>query len=204
MSGKDNDPGQGSQSHTQPQQGQATTGQQGGTEPRGAAGGPQGGASTTRQAQASMPLMDGEEVLIDARPAWSAFSFQLLIAILVFIGGLAAGDAAVVAGFLVAGAIIGYVFYQRRKVRYVVTDRRMMKLTGISSKASNEAWMLDVRGLQTGASLVERLLGHGHIVVSSDILSSGFGRFRGMTFGGISNYEEVAAVIRERQNEQKM
>ncbi|RXK50616.1 PH domain-containing protein [Halorientalis pallida] len=148
--------------------------------------------------------MDGEEVLIDARPAWSAYSIHLLVAVLVFVGGLAAGDEAVIAGFLVAGLIGGYVFYQRRKVRYVVTDRRMMKLTGISSKASNEAWMLDVRGLQTGASLIERLLGHGHIVVSTDILSSGFGRFQGMTFGGISNYEEVAAVIRERQNEQKM
>ncbi|AQL44504.1 hypothetical protein BV210_07335 [Halorientalis sp. IM1011] len=153
-----------------------------------------------------MPLMDGEEVLIDARPAWSAYSLQLLVAILAFVGGLAAGDEAVIVGFLIAAAISGYVLYQRRKVRYVVTDRRMMKLTGISSKSTNEAWMLDVRGLKTGASLIERLLGHGHIVVSTDIMASGFGRFRvsGMTFGGISNYEEVAAVIRERQNDQKM
>jgi hypothetical protein len=198
MSGQNNDPGQGQQQYTdQAQQGQTGNGARGDA-------GPAGGGS--RPTRASMPLMEGEEVLIDARPAWSAYSFHLLVAILAFVGGLAAGVEAVIVGFVVAAAIAGYVFYQRRKVRYVVTDRRMMKLTGISSKSINEAWMLDVRGLKTGASLIERLLGHGHIVVSTDIMASGFGRFRvsGMTFGGISNYEEVAAVIRERQNEQKM
>ncbi|WP_216640647.1 PH domain-containing protein [Halorientalis sp. IM1011] len=198
MSGQNDDPGQGTQYTEQTQQGHGGNGTQSGT---GSAGG-----GPSRPTQASMPLMDGEEVLIDARPAWSAYSLQLLVAILAFVGGLAAGDEAVIVGFLIAAAISGYVLYQRRKVRYVVTDRRMMKLTGISSKSTNEAWMLDVRGLKTGASLIERLLGHGHIVVSTDIMASGFGRFRvsGMTFGGISNYEEVAAVIRERQNDQKM
>lgn len=148
--------------------------------------------------------MGDEEILIDARPAWSAYSIQLMLAGLIIIGGLVAGDEAILAGLIFGGLIIGYVFYQRRKLRYVVTDRRMMKVIGISSKTTSEAWMVDIRGLQTGASLIERLLGHGHITVSADILSTGFGRFRGMTFGGISNYEEVAHIIRERQNESKM
>jgi hypothetical protein len=151
-----------------------------------------------------VPLLDGEEVLIDARPAWSAYSLQLMLAGLIIIGGLVAGNEAVIAGLVVGGLIVAYVFYQRRKLRYVVTDRRMMKVTGLSSKTTSEAWMVDIRGLQTGASLIERLLGHGHITVSADILSTGIGRFQGMTFGGISNYEQIAQIIRDRQNASKM
>ncbi|WP_336325940.1 PH domain-containing protein [Halovenus sp. HT40] len=154
--------------------------------------------------QASVSLLDGEEVLIDARPAWSAYSLQLIVAGLIIIGGFVAGNEAVIGGLLVGGVIVGYVFYQRRKLRYVVTDRRMMKVIGLSSKTTSEAWMVDIRGLQTGASLIERLLGHGHITVSADILSTGIGRFQGMTFGGISNYEQIAQIIRERQNASKM
>jgi hypothetical protein len=151
-----------------------------------------------------VPLLGDEEILIDARPAWSAYAIQLAVAGLVIIGGLVAGDEALFGGLVIGGLIIGYVFYQRRKVRYVVTDRRMMKVIGISAKTTSEAWMVDVRGLRTGASPIERLLNHGHITVSADIVSTGFGRFSGMTFGGISNYEEVAHIIRERQNEEKM
>ena len=145
--------------------------------------------------QASVPLIDGEEVLIDARPAWSAFSLQIIAAVLIFVGGLAAGDAAVIGGFVFAAFILGY----------VVTDRRMMQVMGISSSATSEAWMVDVRGLQTGASFIERFLGHGHITISTDIQGGGLSRFRsGMTFGGVSNYEEIAHIIRQRQNAAKM
>jgi len=157
-----------------------------------------------QQQQASVPLVADEQVLIDARPAWSAYAIQFLLAGLILLSGLIAGDDATIGAVLIAAVLVGYVVYQRRRVRYVVTDRRMMKVTGISSKATSEAWMVDIRGLQTGASFMERLLGHGHITVSADILSTGFGRFRGMTFGGISNYEEIATIIRKRQNATKM
>ena len=161
-------------------------------------------AQQNQPQQASVSLLDGEEILIDARPAWSAYSLQLLTAGLIIIGGLVAGNEAVIGGLFFGGAIIAYVFYQRKKLRYVITDRRMMKVIGISSKTTSEAWMVDIRGLQTGASLIERLLGHGHITVSADILSTGIGRFQGMTFGGISNYEKIAQIIRTRQNASKM
>lgn len=158
----------------------------------------------------SLPyLFDGEEVLIDARPAWTAWTMHLLLAALFVLGGLAADESAAQNGGIVLGALlVAYVWYQRRKVRYLVTDRRIVVATGISSKATNEAWMVDVRGMQTGASWIEKLLGHGHITVSTDILPRGSmlpwsGTFRGMTLGGIGNYEAVADVIRQRQADVK-
>lgn len=152
----------------------------------------------------SVPLMDGESILIDARPAWSAYAYYFLLAGILLIGGIAAGGSQTIAGVALAAIIVGYVWYKRRGIRYVVTDRRMMVVTGHSSRMTNEAWMVDIKNLKTGASFLERLLGHGHISVDSDITSSGFGRFTGMTFGGIDNYEQIAQIIRERQNNAKM
>jgi hypothetical protein len=160
--------------------------------------------------QASVPLIEDEEVLTDARPAWSAWTGHFLITAIIIIGGIAAGSGTFVFAVIVAAGILGYVWWQRRKLRYVVTDRRMLKIMGMTSNSTNEAWMEDIRGLQTGASLLERLLGHGHITVSTSILTSassipglGLVGANGLTFGGISNYEQIAHIIRQRQNERK-
>lgn len=160
--------------------------------------------SPTRK-DSSVPLLTGEALLVDARPAWSAYSRYIIVATLVVLSSLVTMEGAAVAGGLILAAIIaGYVWYLRTRVRYVVTDRRMMVVEGLSAKNTNEAWMVDIRGLKTGTSLLERLLGHGHITISSDITSGGLGRFSGLTFGGVANYEEIARTIRQRQNEAKM
>lgn len=159
-----------------------------------------------RQTQrGSVPLLDGEEVILDARPAWSAYFKLLLLAGLFFVGSAIAldGSAGLILGLVGAGIIVGYVYYLRKRRRYVVTDRRIMILTGISSKATNEAWMVDIIGLQTGSTFLERLLGHGHVKATRQIGNTGYGFFGGLTFGGIKNYEEVAQIIRQQQNQHK-
>ncbi|QSX00781.1 PH domain-containing protein [Haloterrigena alkaliphila] len=161
----------------------------------------QRGQSTIQQGTTSVPLLDGEEILIDERPAWSAWSVHLIVAGLVFLGSTVSD--ALLFGVLGAGLIVGYVWYQRTKVTYVVTDRRVVIVTGHSSKSTNETWMEDVRGMQTGASALERLLGHGHITISHAVIPTGIGRFTGLTLGGVANYEEIASVIRQRQSERK-
>ena len=159
---------------------------------------------TAEAREASVPTLDDEEILIDARPAWSAYMWYFVVAGLILLAGLFSGGNAAIGGLLVAAAIAGYVYYLRQKVRYVVTDQRMMIVRGITSKATNEAWMVDIVGLSTGASLLERLLGHGHISVSRQIGATGVGPFGGMTFGGIHKHEEIAQIVRERQQEEKL
>jgi uncharacterized membrane protein len=152
----------------------------------------------------SIPLLDDEEILVDARPAWSAFLRLFVLAGLLFLGGLlSGGSSGVLTGLVLAGLVVGYIVYRRYRVRYVVTDRRMVTVRGVSSTATNEVWMVDVVNLKSGSSFLEGLLGHGHIVVSRDIQSFG-GLLGGMRFGGIENHEEVAQIIRERQNADKL
>lgn len=158
-------------------------------------------------------LFPDEELLIDARPAWSAWAGVLILAGVILLGGLLSGDQAVMGvALIVALLLVGYVWYQRRRVRYLVTDRRVLVLTGITANKTNEAWLDDVNGMQTGASFIERLLGHGHITVSREILPRGSmlplsmfvpGTAKGMTLGGINNYQQIAGIIRERQAEER-
>jgi hypothetical protein len=69
--------------------------------------------------------------------------------------------------------------------------------------------------MQTGASFFERLLGHGHITVSHDILPRkaglpGLGLLlpflqpqTGLELGGVSDYQKIANLIRKRQAQRK-
>ena len=158
------------------------------------------GSTGDRTSSSGVALLPDEDVLIDEHPAWSAWGLHLAVAVVVLLIGVATEP---IAGILVSVVIVGYVWYRRRNVRYVITDRRIVVQTGMSAKQTNETWMEDVRGMQTGASAIERLLGHGHITVSHAILPSGFGRFKGLTLGGVAGYEEIAETIRARQAERK-
>lgn len=169
-------------------------------------------AQQPQQQSNSIPLLDDEEVIINAHPAWSAFMREFLIAALVVLGGIVSGGNSLIGALLIAALIGGYVYWQRQRLRYVVTNRRIMKVTGMGSSSSNEAFLQDVRNLQSGASILERLLGHGHITVSTEIRGSSvplLGIFlslintTGMTLGGINNHQKIANVIRQKQAESK-
>lgn len=165
-------------------------------------------------------LLPNEQVIVDERPAWTNWTLQLILAFVVMLAALAAASLAeagglAVPGLFVALLIVGYVWYRRRRIRYIVTDYRILVVTGITTQATNEAWLEDIKGMQTGASFFERLLGHGHITVSHDILPRksalpGLGLLlpfaqphTGLELGGVNDYQKVANLIRKRQAQRK-
>ena len=155
------------------------------------------------------PLLPNEEVLVDTRPGWSAWFRWYVLMGLLLIGAIASSDLWLVGGAIgVDLLILGVVGYLGENMRYVVTNYRVIVVMNLSTTSTNEAWMADVRGLQTGASALERVLGHGHVSISTSILPRGsmlpmVREFRGMTLGGLSDHKEVANVVRDRQGEIK-
>ena len=165
-------------------------------------------------------LLPNEQVIVDERPAWTNWTLQLVLAFVILLASLAATSTAdtggpAVLGIVVALFIVGYVWYKRRKIRYLVTDYRILVVTGITTQATNEAWLEDIKGMQTGASFFERLLGHGHITVSHDILPRKSGlpglglllpfaqAHAGLELGGVKDYQKIANLIRKRQAQRK-
>jgi len=165
-------------------------------------------------------LLPNEQVVVDERPAWSNWTLQLALAGVVILLGLVSSAGAeagtpAVLGILVGLLIVGYVWYRRRKVRYLVTDYRILVVTGVTTQATNEAWLEDIKGMQTGASFFERLLGHGHITVSHDILPRKSGlpglglllpfaqAHTGLELGGVKDHQKIANLIRKRQAQRK-
>lgn len=128
-------------------------------------------------------LLEGEEVLHNVRPAWSNWANELILyGLLCFVG----------IGFL----LLPIPWYKRTKTRYIVTSERVMhKEGGLLGTSTNEYRISDIRQLQTGATLFEKVLGHGNIQFSS----GGAGTL--IQFHGIGDYESVANTIRTRQRE---
>lgn len=169
-------------------------------------------------------VLSGESILVETRPSWTVWVWQLLGAALLILAGLALGGESgsqviPVVTILIALIIFASVWYQRRRIRYVVTDRRVMIVTGISAKKTTEIWVQDARSMQTGASFLERMLGHGTIILSESTLTRSsinalsfipvlsalpiFNAGRGLTLSGIKDHTRVANIIRQRQSELK-
>ncbi|ACV11731.1 hypothetical protein Huta_1556 [Halorhabdus utahensis DSM 12940] len=166
-------------------------------------------------------VLDDETIIVETRPSWTVWFWQLVGAVLILLAGLLLGGEAgsgvvVVIPVLLSLFIFGWIWYRRKRIRYVVTDRRAMIVTGISSKKTTEIWLEDARSMQTGSSFFERLLGHGTIILSDSTLTRNslnalgavpflsalpiFNAGRGLTFSGISDPVRVANVIRKRQS----
>lgn len=155
---------------------------------------------------AELPLLDDEDVLVDAKPTWWAWAGHLALAGVAGLVGLLAtvGDATVGVSLLaITLAVVGYVWLRRNSIRYLITDRRVVVITGLTARRTNETWMEDVRGLQTSATSFGRQRGYGTITVSHAVLSGRLGRLQGLRLPGVPDYEHVAHTIRRRQSERK-
>jgi hypothetical protein len=148
-------------------------------------------ASTT-----GITLLDGEQMLANLRPSWEAWVWQLLVGGLLFLTGLAQlANGGSATGFLIGLLVLGYVALARWRSRYFVTDERVMQRTGLLRRRTNEVRVEDIEGLKTDARLIERVLRHGHIVLSSAATTGP------VEFNYLPNHTQVANTIRELQRE---
>jgi uncharacterized membrane protein YdbT with pleckstrin-like domain len=148
-------------------------------------------ASTT-----GITLLDGEQMLANLRPSWEAWIWQLLGGGVLFLTGLAQlANGGSATGFLLGLLVLGYVCLARWRSRYFVTDERVVQRAGLLRRSTNEVRVEDIEGLQTDARLIERILRHGHIALSSAATTGP------VTFNYLSNHKEVANTIRELQRD---
>jgi hypothetical protein len=141
-------------------------------------------------------LLDGEQMLANLRPSWEAWAWQLLVGGFLFLTGLAQlANGGSATGFLIGLLVLGCVVIARWRSRYFVTDERVVQRAGLLRRSTNEVRVEDIEGLKTDARLIERLLRHGHIVLSSAATTGP------VTFNYLPNHNEVANTIRERQRD---
>lgn len=154
-------------------------------------------------------ILNDEIILIETRPSWTVFVKSLTLAVLILLFGIISsgqGGSGAIIGItaLISLMIFIYVWYRRKRIRYVITDRRAMIVVGITSKSTTELWLTKLTSMQTGSSFIERILGHGTIHLSNDTLSgSAFNPFASnrMTLGGIKDPVRVANTIRESKSD---
>jgi hypothetical protein len=162
-------------------------------------------AGTTDMTQKQLPhdastkgitLLDGERMLENLRPSWEAWLWQILVGSLFLLTGLAQlANGGSATSLLIGLVTLGYVVIARWKSQYFVTDERVIQRAGLLRRSTNEVRVEDIEGLKTDARLIERLLRHGHIVLSSAATTGP------VKFNYLPNHKDVANTIRELQRD---
>ena len=120
-------------------------------------------------------LRDGEDLVLDVRPHWTAFAASatvLAAALSVLIASSVAGapellQVAVAGGTLVALGrfVVGYLRWASARV--VLTDRRLVHRHGVLLTEEVEVALGRVHAVELRRTLGGRLLGYGDLVVRS-------------------------------------
>lgn len=159
-----------------------------------------GSSETVEKHQAGtegLALLDGEYVLSNKHPAWSEWSLAIIIGGIFALGTLGAaagGDLGTAGtGIVVSGLIFAYVYYTRSRSRYIVTTQRVKKDVGLIRNSSGEVRISDIRSLNTGQGIIQRLASKGNVKIDS----GGSGGELGIN--NVANHEAVARSIRQQQ-----
>lgn len=144
-------------------------------------------------------LLTSEVVLKNVHPSWANWPILMGLAGLFGLTSLSALAQLEIGNFigsmLVVGLLVGYVYYARKRSRYIVTNQRVVKNVGLLRSSTGETRIKDIRSLATNQGLLERLFGKGSIQIDS---TGADGR---LSIKGVKDYEHLANVIRERQRE---
>lgn len=120
-------------------------------------------------------IADGETVLRVAQPTRIVLIPLILIAVLVTALAIvlwynSGAPAALYAGFLIDTVL--FFFIGKEAVRlatseYVLTDRRIIKQTGILNRSSVDSWLEKVNNVEHRQTIWGRILGFGDVVVDT-------------------------------------
>lgn len=133
------------------------------------------------KAAEGLALLEDEDILHEVRPSWSKWMGSIIIGILTSI--------------LIFGVfILLWVWLARKNMRYVVTNQRLIQISGILGTHTSEYRIADLRQIQTGATWSEKMLGHGNLQFTTGTVDM-------ITFDGVPGYQKVANTIREVQRE---
>lgn len=125
---------------------------------------------------ASVALMEGEDIDINEHPSISAYFAQNLLLSVISFGILP--------------------FLYAKQSSLVVTNERVILQQGILSTKTEEFRIEDIQQISTSQSLVEKLLGAGSVSFSTAATATN------IVFHGLKDYQSVTNTIRNHQREQ--
>jgi uncharacterized membrane protein YdbT with pleckstrin-like domain len=156
-----------------------------------------------------MDLHAGETVLFEGRPSWRSILGFYIVGVLVSaaiaaVVGLIGSTGTGIVVFVVLAAIVLLIGYLRRfSTRYVISDERLWIKRGLLARRTQETRLARVQNVNTGQSVLERLLGVGTVdfdTAGSDAPEADFA-FRGVDDpAGVA--QTVDTAVRQSQQAQ--
>ena len=119
---------------------------------------------------AEVELREGEQIIKRTRPAWRSFWVFILGVILVGLGPLIKEDAPIrLETGLVFGAVFAVIILRRWSDVYTITNERIMVRGGLIARDTTEIRLEDVARVEANQGFNLRLVGAGHILVSTRV-----------------------------------
>lgn len=117
-----------------------------------------------------MELLPGEEILLRNRPQIKSFWVFFLGFILCVVGPFTREDPPMsITTGLVFGGIFALIIVRRWSNLYTLTNKRITVNGGLFARDTMEIMLTNIRSVQTNQGLTLRLVGVGHLLISSTV-----------------------------------
>jgi uncharacterized membrane protein YdbT with pleckstrin-like domain len=146
-------------------------------------------------------LLEGEELVIDARPHWIALAGPVLATIAILAGVIAAlvkidnGTGKLIVAAI--GLVLFLIYPVRRFIKwvtshFVVTSQRLVHRVGLIAKGSMEIPLTRITDVRFDQNIFQRMIGAGNLIVESA------GERGREVFDDVRRPEHIQRVIYER------
>lgn len=115
-----------------------------------------------------LPLQDNEHIQHNFKPKWAAWFWPIILTV---------------------GLYTPFAWLQRRRISYVITNKRVVKIQKSWAGETTESIRLpEVKRVETSRGLANKILGGGTISVDAGT--------KNLKLASIPNYNEIEAAIR--------
>ncbi|MEV4419106.1 PH domain-containing protein [Patulibacter sp. NPDC049589] len=150
-----------------------------------------------------MDLHDDENVIFSASPSWrSQFGKHVLLVVVAIVVGALVGVIAeagigIAVGVVIAILAVGFLWAERSRTTYIVTNQRIQVREGFLSKEVQQTRLDRIQNVTLDQSVPQRLLRIG--VVDYDTAGDDGSRFRMI---GVSNPDALVRLVDRAQREE--
>jgi uncharacterized membrane protein YdbT with pleckstrin-like domain len=135
-------------------------------------------------------MTNAENIQAVLHPSWACFTRVYIIGLIVLAVGAAAGSWGIVVIAFLATPLIAFLL--RRSHEYTITDQRIIARNGLIARNTQELALNHIRAINVRQSIADRLMGIGHIEITSAADTRGV-----VIIEGISNPVRIKEEIRD-------
>ena len=168
---------------------------------------PESSAPALESCPSFMTLMKDEKIAMMCRPSWLNYFWSLFFGVCLLFGNIISNVADGIetltnqnapevqesgTGMVLGVILIIFAVIRRSSIYYVVTNKRIIKESGIITHSLTEVWLNDIRGVNISCGLIQRFFDLGNVILATASAT--------INIFGIHSYRELASELNAYRN----